>query len=62
LHLCHEEFKDKRFEIELSWITQETNFEHEMIPRELKVFNLTFLMILSKISTGKARSSSFRRN
>lgn len=37
LHLCHEEFKDKRFEIEISWICPETNFQHQMIPKDLKV-------------------------
>jgi 20S proteasome subunit alpha 7 len=36
LHLCHEEFKDRRFEIEISWITKETNYEHQMIPKDLK--------------------------
>lgn len=39
LHLCHEEFKDKRFEIEISWICPETNFQHQMIPKDLKVIS-----------------------
>ena len=28
LNLTHEEFKDKKFELELSWICKETDFVH----------------------------------
>ena len=37
LHLCHEEFVDKKFELEISWITEENGFVHEFIPNKLKV-------------------------
>jgi len=31
---CFEESKDKKHELEMSWITAETNFEHQMVPQE----------------------------
>jgi len=36
LHLCHEEFKEKKFEIELSWICDESKHLHQLVPTELK--------------------------
>lgn len=36
LHLCHEEFKEKKFELELSWICPESKNRHEMVPKELR--------------------------
>jgi 20S proteasome subunit alpha 7 len=34
--LCHEEFKEKKFELELSWICPESNNKHEMVPKSLR--------------------------
>lgn len=31
----HDEVKDKDFELEMSWICEESKFQHEMVPREL---------------------------
>jgi len=36
LHQSHEEFKEKKFEIELSWICDETKHRHEMVPKDLR--------------------------
>jgi 20S proteasome subunit alpha 7 len=33
--LVHDEAKDKEFELEMSWIGQESNFEHLPVPSEL---------------------------
>jgi len=33
----HEEYKDKKFEIELSWITDANNHTHLKVPKELRV-------------------------
>jgi len=36
LHLCHEEFKEKKFEIEMSWICDETKHKHQIVPKDLQ--------------------------
>lgn len=36
LHLSHEEAKEKKYEIELSWIHESTGFRHQSIPKDLK--------------------------
>jgi len=36
LHLCHEEFKEKKFELELSWLCPLSKNQHEMVPKDLK--------------------------
>eukprot|EP01015_Nassula_variabilis_P030725 TRINITY_DN679_c0_g1_i12.p1 TRINITY_DN679_c0_g1~~TRINITY_DN679_c0_g1_i12.p1 ORF type:complete len:249 (-),score=34.64 TRINITY_DN679_c0_g1_i12:94-840(-) len=36
INLCHEEFKEKRFEVELSWICAETNYQHQLVPLQLR--------------------------
>jgi 20S proteasome subunit alpha 7 len=34
IHLLHEEGKDKPFELELSWICEESGWEHKGVPRD----------------------------
>jgi len=36
LHLCHEEFKEKKFEFELSWVCADSKNKHELVPKELR--------------------------
>jgi len=36
LHLSHEEFKDKKYELEITWICDATNQKHEKIPKDLQ--------------------------
>lgn len=36
LTLTHEETKEKKYEIELSWITKENDYIHQLVPRELR--------------------------
>jgi len=36
LHLCHEEFKDKKYELEISWICDATEKVHKKIPKDLQ--------------------------
>jgi hypothetical protein len=33
LTLTHEETKEKKYEIELSWITKENDYVHKLVPR-----------------------------
>jgi len=36
LHLCHEDMQeDKRYELEMSWISEGTGFKHQTVPAEL---------------------------
>jgi len=35
IYLVHDEAKDKEFELEMSWIGQETNYEHLPVPEDL---------------------------
>ena len=35
LHLLHDEVKDKPFELELSWICQESGWKHRFVPEEI---------------------------
>lgn len=35
LHTTHDEMKDKPFELELSWLTEETGWQHKPVPKEL---------------------------
>ena len=35
LKLCHEEFKDKKFELELSWICEESGKKHCLVPKDI---------------------------
>ena len=42
LKLCHEEFKDKKFELELSWVCEESERKHSLVPKELQVSSLNF--------------------
>lgn len=34
IHLLHEEGKDKPFELEMSWVCEESNWEHKGVPRD----------------------------
>jgi len=36
LHKTHEEFKDKKFELDLTWVCKESNDEHVRVPEELQ--------------------------
>lgn len=36
LRLCHEDHGDKRYEMEMSWLTEGTKFQQEMVPKELR--------------------------
>mmetsp|Transcript_40734 Transcript_40734/g.47370 ORF Transcript_40734/g.47370 Transcript_40734/m.47370 type:complete len:249 (+) Transcript_40734:44-790(+) len=36
LHKTHEEFKDKKFELDLTWICKESNDEHTRVPEDLQ--------------------------
>eukprot|EP00160_Parvularia_atlantis_P015206 Unigene4225_Nuclearia_a/m.12859 Unigene4225_Nuclearia_a/g.12859 ORF Unigene4225_Nuclearia_a/g.12859 Unigene4225_Nuclearia_a/m.12859 type:complete len:251 (-) Unigene4225_Nuclearia_a:79-831(-) len=35
IHAVHDETKDKAFELELSWVCEESKGKHQMVPREL---------------------------
>jgi len=35
IYTIHDEVKDKEFELELSWICAESNYEHQLVPREV---------------------------
>jgi hypothetical protein len=37
LHQSHEEFKEKKFEIELSWICEKTDRKHQVVPKDIRV-------------------------
>lgn len=34
--MVHDEAKDKEFELELTWICEESNNKHTLVPKELK--------------------------
>jgi len=36
IYTIHDEVKDKEFELELSWVCEESKFQHERVPRELQ--------------------------
>ena len=36
LHLCHDENKDKIYEVELSWVTAHNGHRFEQVPLHLK--------------------------
>lgn len=36
LILCHEETREKKYELEMSWLTKENDYKHEMVPNELR--------------------------
>lgn len=36
IHGVHDDVKDKDFELELSWLCDETNGKHEFVPNELR--------------------------
>ncbi|KAG1470198.1 hypothetical protein G6F56_002818 [Rhizopus delemar] len=36
IYTCHDDAKDKEFELELSWICAESNYKHQFAPTELK--------------------------
>ena len=35
LQLTHDNESDKKYEVELSWITEGTNFKHQKVPEDL---------------------------
>ena len=36
IYKCHDETKDKHFVLELSWIGEDTNGRHELVPEDVK--------------------------
>lgn len=32
--IAHDEAKDKHYEVEISWISEKTNFTHQIVPKE----------------------------
>eukprot|EP01111_Echinosteliopsis_oligospora_P013641 TRINITY_DN493_c0_g1_i1.p1 TRINITY_DN493_c0_g1~~TRINITY_DN493_c0_g1_i1.p1 ORF type:complete len:249 (+),score=67.85 TRINITY_DN493_c0_g1_i1:74-820(+) len=36
LHTVHDEVKDKQFELEMSWVCDESNRVHQMVPKDIK--------------------------
>ncbi|KAI9318945.1 nucleophile aminohydrolase [Dichotomocladium elegans] len=36
IYTCHDDAKDKDFELELSWICSESKFKHQFVPEEIK--------------------------
>eukprot|EP00128_Syssomonas_multiformis_P000962 Colp12_sorted_trinity150504_noHs@6639 len=36
IHSVHDEVKDKEFELELSWVCEETKGRHQVVPKELR--------------------------
>lgn len=37
IYTCHDDAKDKDFELELSWICPESKYKHQFVPKELKL-------------------------
>jgi hypothetical protein len=35
IYSVHDEVKDKEFELELSWICEESKYQHEMVPNAI---------------------------
>jgi 20S proteasome subunit alpha 7 len=35
LNLTHEESREKKYEFEMSWISEKTNFIHQLVPQNL---------------------------
>lgn len=35
IYTAHDEAKDKEFELELSWVCEESNGRHQFVPREI---------------------------
>ena len=33
---CHEEMKDKKYELDLSWVCEESEQRHQLIPKDVK--------------------------
>ncbi|KAI7863234.1 nucleophile aminohydrolase [Spinellus fusiger] len=36
IYTCHDDAKDKEFELELSWICPESRYKHQFVPKEMK--------------------------
>ncbi|KAI8997244.1 nucleophile aminohydrolase [Pilobolus umbonatus] len=36
IHTCHDDAKDKDFELEVSWICAESKYKHQFVPKDLK--------------------------
>lgn len=39
LTLTHQEVKERKYHLEVSWITQENNYIHQLVPKDIKVIN-----------------------
>lgn len=42
IYQVHDEVKDKMFELELSWVTKDTNGKHERVPQNVQEAAETF--------------------
>jgi 20S proteasome subunit alpha 7 len=57
LHKCHEETKEKKFELEISWICPESGMVHQMLPKEFqKELEAKSLEALQKEAMGEAQA------
>ena len=36
IYSCHDEVKDKEFELELSWVCEESNKQFQLVPKDIK--------------------------
>lgn len=36
IYTCHDDAKDKDFELELSWICAESKYKHQFVPNDIK--------------------------
>lgn len=37
IYTCHDDAKDKDFELELSWICAESKYKHQFVPKDIKL-------------------------
>lgn len=37
IYSCHDDAKDKDFELELSWICAESQYKHQFVPKDIKL-------------------------
>lgn len=35
IYIVHDELKDKQFELELSWVSKDTNGRHQLVPKDI---------------------------
>lgn len=53
LHLCHDDNEDKRYQLELSWITEDTKYIHKKVSAEvIKAVEVQALEMIEKDAMG----------